>query len=123
MSLSPSDSILKSTKKLLGIDAGYDAFDPDIITNINSAFFSLMEVGVGPKTPFMITGDDEVWTDFVNDKHDLGLVKMYIYFKTKLAFDPPTSSSVIESINNQLSELIWRMNAYSDSDFKESWLT
>ena len=29
------DSILKTTKKILGIDAAYTAFDLDIITHIN----------------------------------------------------------------------------------------
>ncbi len=41
-------SILNSTKKILGIDANYTAFDLDIITHINSVFSGLSQLGVGP---------------------------------------------------------------------------
>lgn len=122
MSLSPSESILKSTKKLLGIDAGYDAFDPDIIININSAFFHLAEIGVGPKLPFVIHSDEETWSDFIAEETAQGLVKVYVFFKVKLIFDPPSSSFVLDSYNKQIQELEWRMNSYSDSLFKDSWV-
>ena len=37
-----TESILTSIKKLLGIDAGYTHFDPDLIMHINSVFSILL---------------------------------------------------------------------------------
>ena len=42
-----TESILTSIKKLLGIDAGYTHFDPDLIMHINSVFSILTQMGVG----------------------------------------------------------------------------
>ena len=44
-----TESILTSIKKLLGIDAGYTHFDPDLIMHINSVFSILTQMGVGPR--------------------------------------------------------------------------
>ena len=41
-------SILKSTKNILGIADDYDVFDLQIMTHINSAFSTLTQLGVGP---------------------------------------------------------------------------
>lgn len=41
-------SILKSTKKILGIEENYTAFDLDITTHINSSLSTLTQVGIGP---------------------------------------------------------------------------
>ena len=43
------DSILTSVKKLLGLPADYEAFDPDIIMYINTVLMILSQMGVGPK--------------------------------------------------------------------------
>jgi len=49
------ESILISTKKVLGLPEGDEAFDLDVITFINSAFSTLDQVGVGPTGGFYIT--------------------------------------------------------------------
>lgn len=108
------DSILTSIKKLLGIAEDYTYFDADIIMYINSALMILNQLGVGT-SGFAIKDSADTWTDFIPDGRDLGLVKTYVYFKVKLAFDPPLSSAVIESVNNQLNELEWRINVEVDS--------
>ena len=38
------------------------------------------------------------------------MVKSYVYMKVKLAFDPPSSSAVIDSMNRSISEFEWRAN-------------
>ena len=43
-----SDSILTSTKKILGIAEDYTAFDMDVVTHITSAFSVLNQIGLGP---------------------------------------------------------------------------
>ncbi len=40
-----SDSILNSTKKVLGIEAGYTPFDVDILMHINSVFTTVSQLG------------------------------------------------------------------------------
>lgn len=107
------ESILTSIKKLLGISEEYDQFDADIIMHINSVFLNLTQLGVGPSKGFFIKDKSAEWSDFVNveDNAQLQAIKTYVYLKVKLVFDPPLSSSVIESINRQIAELEWRLNA------------
>ena len=109
------ESILTSIKKLLGITEEYDQFDPDIIMHINSVFMILTQLSVGPAEGFSIEDDTAVWTDFIQDVKKLESVKTYIYLKVKLAFDPPLSSAVIESMNRLINELEWRLNVAAES--------
>lgn len=102
------DSILVSIKKLLGIDASYTAFDVDVIVHINTAFAVLNQLGVGPADGFMIEGEGEIWDDYITD-NNFSMVKTFVYLKVRLAFDPPTSTALIESMNNTLNELTWRL--------------
>ena len=114
----PTESILQSIKKLLGIAPEYEVFDTDIVMHINSVFFILQQLGVGPKTGFKIEGGTETWSDFLPDSPNLESVKSYVYLRVRLLFDPPLNSSVIESINCQISEYEWRLNA--QAEFPES---
>lgn len=107
-------SILTSIKKLLGVAEDYTEFDEDIMTNINSVFLNLTQLGVGPEEGFMIKDDTAEWKDFINDSIQLQAVKTYVYLKVKLLFDPPLSSSVTESINRMIAELEWRLNVAVD---------
>ena len=100
------NSILVTIKKMLGIDEDYTAFDVDIITNINSVFLTLNQLGVGPDTGFEITDTSQTWADF---PMELNAIKTYIYLKVKETFDPPASGFVIESMHNQQKELEWRI--------------
>lgn len=108
------DSILTSIKKLLGIAEDYEHFDQDIIMCINSAFSTLTQLGVGPAEGFRIEDESAEWSEFLKDDFRLEFVKTYIHLKVKMAFDPPLSSAVIESINRQISELEWRINVAVD---------
>ena len=108
------DSILTSIKKLLGIAEEYTQFDEDIIMHINTVFLNLTQLGVGPEEGFAIENDAASWEDFINDSIQLQAVKTYVYLKVKLLFDPPLSSSVIESMNRMIAELEWRLNVAVD---------
>ena len=110
------DSILQSIKKLLGIAADYNQFDTDIIIHINSVFSILKQLGVGPKNGFSISGEYDVWSDFIpKENTQLQDVITYVYLKVKLVFDPPLSASVIESMKQTISELEWRLNVEAES--------
>lgn len=102
------DSILLSVKKLLGIDAEYTVFDPDIIIHINTAFAVLNQLGVGPVEGFMIESENEVWDEYIMD-FNFTMAKTFVFLKVKLAFDPPSSTALLESMNRQLNELTWRL--------------
>lgn len=108
------ESILTSIKKLLGIEEEYTQFDDDIIMHINTVFLNLTQLGVGPAEGFFIEDDTATWDDFIGDDTQLQAVKTYMYLKVKLLFDPPLSSSVIESTNRMISELEWRLNVAVD---------
>jgi len=103
-------SILTSIKKLLGVDEGYTHFDPDITIHINSAFFNLNQLGVGPTVGFRIEDKEAEWSEFVGERLDLESVKSYVYLKTRLVFDPPQTSFLIDAIKDQIKELEWRLN-------------
>lgn len=107
-------SILTSIKKLLGIAEDYTEFDEDIIIHINTVFLNLTQLGVGPKEGFSIEDDTAEWEDFIDNSLQLQAVKSYMYLKVKLLFDPPLSSSVIESMNRMIAELEWRLNVAVD---------
>lgn len=107
-----TESILLTVKKMLGIDEDYHAFDIDIITNINSVFLTLNQIGVGPKG-FQIAGQDEVWSDFVPPEEMPG-IQTYVYQKVRLLFDPPTSSFLLSAIQGMIDEFEWRFNVQSE---------
>lgn len=109
------ESILTSIKKLLGIAEDYTHFDADIIMHINSVFMVLTQLGVGPSEGFIIEDKQMYWEDFIDDPMTLQAVKSYMYLKVKLLFDPPSSSSVMESTNRMISEYEWRLNVAAES--------
>lgn len=107
-----SDSILTSTKKVLGIDESYTAFDVDVIMHINSAFSTLHQLGVGPPNGFAIETAEAKWDAFLGEGEDprLNTVKSYVYLRVRLLFDPPGTSYLINAINQQIEEMVWRLN-------------
>ena len=108
------ESILTSIKKLLGITEDYEHFDADIIMHINSVFMILNQLGVGPEKGFSISDETATWNDYLPDATNLEAVKSYIHLKVKLLFDPPLSSSVMESMQHIISELEWRLNVQAE---------
>lgn len=106
--------ILTSIKKLLGgIDASETHFDPDILMHINSVFFILTQLGVGPKEGFLVS-ETSLWTDFLAGGIKLELVKSYVYLKVKLLFDPPLSSAMVAAMERQATEAEWRIQVAVD---------
>lgn len=102
-------SILNSVKKQIGISPEYTIFDPDIILDINTIFMILWQIGVGPPTPFYISDDSALWTDFLGSATNQEGVKTYVYMRVKLMFDPPTSSALMDAMNKTVSELEFRL--------------
>lgn len=103
-------SILTSIKKNLGLAEDYEAFDPDVVMYINTAFSTLNQLGVGPEEGFMIEDADAEWDAFLDDDPRYNSVKAYVTLCVKLLFDPPTHSYLIEALNKQKEQLEWRLN-------------
>lgn len=110
-----TESILDSIKKMLGITPEYDVFDSDIVMHINSVFFVLQQLGVGPENGFTISDKNATWNDFLSNNVNEESVKSYVYLKVKLLFDPPLNASVIEAVNRQIAELEWRLNVQAEN--------
>ncbi len=110
-----TDSIFETIKSMLGSDSDYTVFDNDICMFTNSAIATLTQIGIGPKEGFKITPEGaEKWNDFLGDRNDLESVKEYIYMKVRIAFDPPSNSSVLSSYKEACKELEWRLNVASE---------
>lgn len=115
-----TDSILNTIKQMVGVEPDYDAFDMDLVVDINSAFYSLRQLGVGPNEGFTISDETAKWNEFVEDSSLLSLVKTYIYLKVRMLFDPPTNSFLTASIEKQISEYEWRLNVAGEGAFDKT---
>ena len=109
-------SILSTIKSMLGYEDDSVRYDTDIINNINLAFMILYQIGVGSGTPYSITSSENLWSEFFEDNKRLESVKMYIYLKTKLGFDPPTSAFVLDAMERQLTQLDFYLHIDNDKE-------
>ena len=113
--LDPMNYILPSIKKLLGIPFDNKHFDIDLILFINTAFATLYQLGVGPtENAYKIENEDNVWSEFIGDNKNIENVKTYVFLKTKLAFDPPTTGAAMQSLKELIKESEWRLNVTCD---------
>ena len=106
MAVGCSPSILKTIRRMMGPDEDYEYFDQDLIIHINAAFSRLCQIGVGPETPFRITGTEEIWDMFMDAGYQEE-IKQYVYLSVKLIFDPPASASVMNAYKEQIEKLEW----------------
>lgn len=114
-----AQSILTTVKKILGIDASYTAFDPDITLHINSVFSTLNQLGIGPEEGYMVEDATETWEDFLGTDFRLNQVRTYVCLRVRLLFDPPQTSFLIESMDRQIEQLEWRLNVERE---RVSWV-
>lgn len=108
------ESILRTTKKMLGITPDCTHFDNEIIVHINTVMLTISQLGVGPDVPAFISSEDDTWSSVFGDVENIEAVKTYIYIKVRLLFDPPSSSYVLDSLNRTAQELEWRLNVQHD---------
>lgn len=103
-------SILTSTKKLLGLGDDYTAFDPDVLTYINTAFAVAHQLGVGPTDGIVIEDSNTTWEDLELAPNLLNLLKSYVYLRVRMLFDPPTTRFLIDAMEKQLEEYEHRLS-------------
>lgn len=112
MACNPDDSVLLMTKKLLGITPSLTDFDPDVLSAINAALFTLKQLGAGTKDGKMVSDQTTTYQDLYGDDNpdlDIDAIKQYIYCRSKIIFDPPQQSSLLQSLKDQAEELQWRI--------------
>lgn len=101
-------SILRNTRKVLGIGVNDTSFDLDVILHINSAFSILTQIGVGPPEGFMIIDETAQWEDFIVGFIEfapyLAQVKICVYLRVRLAFDPPQMGFLLKALEEQIAE-------------------
>lgn len=108
-------SILDSMKTALDVPVSDDTYDEELLMGINTIFFTLNQLGVGPETPFNIEDNSTEWTDFISDIETIAMVKTYMQLRLKLLFDPPSNSSLATAMKEQVAEYEWRMNVAKDT--------
>ena len=106
-----SESILTSTKKILGLEEDYTAFDFDVLTHINTAFSKLNQLGVGPVDGYQIEDAAATWDAFLGSNPKYNMVKTYVYLVVRSFFDPPQSSIANTMMKEQIEQFEWRLNA------------
>lgn len=111
-------SILESVKHMLNIAPNITVYDQDIIIHINTVFSILYQMGVGPKNGFRITSPNETWEyyfadDSIDNQNYYNDLKDFVMLRVKMLFDPPTTSAMIDSINNLIKELEYRLYTQS----------
>ncbi len=108
-----NDSILDVTKRQLGLDPEDTSFDLEIITHINSIFFILQQLGVGPSSGFSIIDRDDKWSTFVGEDQ-INAVRTYMGLRVKLIFDPPPTGPSTEAMERQAAQMEWRLNVHME---------
>lgn len=111
-----SDNILASIKKMNNVLEDDKSFDQDLIMYINSALMVIMQEWHGMDHAFRLEDGTETWDDLLGDNTDYEGVKELIGLKVRLMFDPPTSSTAMQAISDQIKDLEWRMYIWKDND-------
>lgn len=108
------ESILATIKSMLGVSDLDDAFNNDILVNINAAFSTLYQVGVGEDSHYFVLKGDETWSDIFKETDLIDFIKLYTYMKVRLAFDPPSNASLLQSLKDQINEIEYRIMLQAD---------
>lgn len=103
-------SILNDVKKQIGIAEANTDFDKDLVIHINTVLFILWQMGV-VKDDFTITDNKNTWNSILLNPEQIAIeaMKTWVALKTKMIFDPPTSSVLAQAVNANIDELTWRI--------------
>lgn len=102
---------------MVNVEVENKSFDLRIITYINGAFATLQDMGVGPKVPFRIHDSGAVWSEWSEDPFVVEVSKEYVSLRTQKFFDPPSSSYVLDSLDEQINESAWRLYRHCQKEY------
>lgn len=111
-----NDNILSSVKKLCNIAEDDNSFDQDLIIHINTVLMTVMQEWHGMDSAFRIEDGTETWDDILGEDVNYEGLKDLVGLKVRLIFDPPSNSSVVQSMNEQIKDLEWRLYFWKDLD-------
>jgi hypothetical protein len=81
---------------------------------INSCIRDIHQLGVGEET-YSVTDSSQTWTEYLGAMSGMyDDVKSYIYYKVRLAFNPPSNSFVVKSYEDLLKENAFRILVAAD---------
>ena len=113
------ESILFSTKKILGYSEDYTAFDHDIVVFINGVFSELDSLGIGPVGGYTIGYDGtELWGDYETvsvPSTMLQSVRTYVFLRVRMVHDPSMTGVMKDAMEAQILKLEWRLNSARES--------
>lgn len=108
------DSILDTTKQLLGIEKDVTDFDTEILIHINSVFDTFHQLGLGPGTGFKIEDSSKLWSEYIQDTEHIESIRSLMYLRIRLLFDPPATSFGITAFEKEIEKMEWRLNVQVD---------
>ena len=111
-----TDSILDSVKKMCNVAEDDPSFDQDLILYINSALMTIMQEWHGMDHAFRVVDGSETWDDLLVDDTDFEGVKELVGLKVRMVFDPPSNSSVMQALKDEIQNLEWRLYIWKDMD-------
>lgn len=109
--------ILDDVKTFLGL-RNENEFDAEILGHIGSALSVLSQNSVGADLEDL--NSETTWDEFKNEeqkdqnKKMFASIKLYVYLKTKILFDPPAPNAA-DTAKQVIDELFWRIREeYND---------
>ena len=112
-----NDNILNSVKKMCNVAEDDSSFDQDLIIYINSALMTIMQEWHGMDHAFRVEDGSETWDDLLGaGETDYEGVKELVGLKVRLVFDPPSNSSVMQALKDEIQNLEWRMYIWKDNE-------
>lgn len=104
------ESILDTVKDIIGIDRKNYDFDRDLVLAINAVLAILHQEGIADKY-YTISDNTKTWRDILLKEETpeaISMIQQWVGMRTKLLFDPPTSSVLNQALQDSIAELEWR---------------
>lgn len=105
------DTVLADVRKILGGEMVPNNFDPQIIIHINTVL--AISDQLSDMLAKKVVDKDTVWEDIIPNIEENEAIKSYVGLKVKKMFDPPTSSVLMTSLDENIRELEWRIGVDS----------
>lgn len=114
-------TVFTDVKKVVGVPEDDASFDKDLEIYINAALANLAQVGgILPQGVYIGPHDSVDWRDLtrhIADKTDLvRQIQAYTCLHVRLLFDPPATSFVINAMEKQLDEMVWRIREAAEGE-------
>ena len=107
------DNILSTTKRQCGIEPEDTSYDVELTAHINSIFFVLQQLGIGPAEGFSLIDGTENWTDFIGTDQ-IAAVRTLMGMRVRMIFDPPPTGPATQAVERLIFEMEWRLNVHME---------